>query len=200
MTSRPAVSGVETAIVMAEPERVSLWELARVFLLIGLVGFGGGMAIVALIRQICVERRRWLSDEEFAHGVALSQFLGAFAVNTTTFVGYRLRGVSGAIVAVVAFLTPGVVLIIVLAGLYFRYQELKLLQGALHGISPVVVAIILAAAVNMGRSSMKSRETWLLAASTFLAYMFLPVPTVVIIAAVALYGVAKWLVVRGNGT
>ena len=96
---------------------VSLFEISKVFLTIGIIGFGGGMAIIALIQDYCVVRRRWLELDEFSHGIAFGQILGPFAVNSAIFVGYRLRGLKGAVIAAVSFLIPSVVLVIILSAL-----------------------------------------------------------------------------------
>jgi len=194
MSTGPELSGVETGGEALVRPGVGLGELARVFFVIGLTGFGGGMAIVALIRQVCVEQRRWMSDQEFGQGLALTQFLGAFAVNTTTFVGYRVRGLAGAIVAVLAFLTPGVALIIALSAMYYRSQNAAALQNALSGIGPVVVAILLSAAFGMGRSSVRSPETALIAALAFLSLAVFSAPVLVIVGVLALYGLGRHLV------
>ncbi len=155
---RIGASGVETTEAFAPHVRPTLLELIRVFLYIGCAGFGGGMAIVAMIEDVCVRKRRWMSPEEFAHGVAFGQFLGAFAVNTTTFVGYRMLGLIGAVAAVTAFLMPGVALVIALSALYLRFQRVPAMEAALHGIGPVVVAVLLSAAYRMGRSALQVAE------------------------------------------
>lgn len=176
---------------------VSLADIAGTFLLIGTIGFGGGMAIVALIQQICVERKRWMSIDEFTHGIALGQFLGAFAVNTATFVGYRMRGIVGAAVAAVALLTPGVVLLLVVASLYFRYSHAPVLEAALRGIGPVVLAIILSAAMRMGRGRMNRPEPMIVALAACGLMVFVHAPVLAILAATAVYSTVRY---RMRGT
>jgi len=174
-------------------ERVSLWELARVFAGIGATGFGGGMAIIALMQRVCVGQCCWLSVEEFAHGVAFGQILGPFAVNAASFVGYRLRGIPGAVVAATAFMAPSAILVVILSALYFRFHHVPALQAALSGIEPVIVALILYAAIQMGGRRMQSAEAVVLAATAFVLFM-LRIPVVAILAAAAGYGVAGyWL-------
>jgi chromate transporter len=202
----PARSGVEAAEPFKPHEKPSLREIAGLFLFIGMVGFGGGMAIVALIEDTCVRKRRWMAPDEFAHGVAFGQFLGAFAVNTTTFVGYRMRGLAGAVVAVVAFLTPGTAIVIALSALYFRYQQTPALQSALHGIGPVVVAVLLSAAWRMGRPLAGARQgvvccrfdAWAsrfeplaIAVASFALLYFHSAPVLAILAGVAAYGTLR---------
>lgn len=140
----------------AEKRGTVLLGLAAVFARIGAIGFGGGMAVVALMEQELVQRRRLLKLEEFLHGVGLGQMLGSFAVNAAAFAGYRLAGLAGAVVAVVSFLAPSITLVIVLSALYFRYHAVPALQSAVTGLGPVVVALILSAAWSIGRRSLDS--------------------------------------------
>lgn len=136
---------------------VAMIDLAVLFARIGAIGFGGGMAVVALMEQELVRRRRLLALEEFLHGVGLGQMLGSFAVNAAAFAGYRLAGLAGALIAVVSFLAPSITLVIFLSALYFRYHAVPALQSAVMGLGPVVVALILAAAWSIGRRSL---DTW----------------------------------------
>jgi chromate transporter len=179
-------------------EQVSLLEIAKVFALIGITGFGGGLAIIAMIQDYCVTRRKWLTLDEFSHGVALGQILSAFAVNTSLFVGYRLRGVSGALTAACAFLAPSVTGVIILSWLYFSYHHLPSMKSALNGVSAVVVAIIVSAAWTMGKSRMKSAETYLLAAAAAALTLFTKMPIVLVLLAAAVYGLIKMLLTKGG--
>jgi len=171
--------------------RVSLLELAKVFLVIGTIGFGGGMAIVALIQDYVVTRRKWMDLDEYTHGVALGQVMGAFAVNITIFVGYRIRGLKGAIVAATTFLAPSIVLVIALTALYTRFHNVQSFQYALKGIAPVVVAIILAAAYQMGKPKVKSPESIILMVAAVLLVGVLKVQIVFVLLGAAAYALVK---------
>lgn len=133
-----------------------LLYLAAQFLKIGAIGFGGGMAVIALIERECVHRRKCIEAEEFLHGVGLGQILGPFAVNAALFIGYRVAGVLGGLVAASAFMLPSLVLVIGLSWLYFTFHTIPSLQGALAGIGPVVIALILSAAGTMGFKAIRS--------------------------------------------
>ena len=170
---------------------VPLWEIARAFLTIGTIGFGGGMAIIALIQDYCVVRRRWLELDEFSHGIAFGQILGPFAVNASIFVGYRLRGLKGAVVAAISFLIPSVTLVMILSELYIRFHHVPSLKAALNGIGPVVVALILAAAYQMGRSRIRSLEPVLLMIAAIGLMVFLKLQIIAILLIAAAYGFAK---------
>jgi chromate transporter len=165
--------------------------LAKVFLVIGTIGFGGGMAIVALIQDYVVTKRKWMDLDEYTHGVALGQVMGAFAVNITIFVGYRIRGLKGAIVAATTFLAPSIVLVIALTALYTRFHNVQSFQYALKGIAPVVVAIILAAAYQMGKPKVKSLESIILMVAAVLLVGVLKVQIVFVLLGAAAYALVK---------
>ena len=135
---------------------VSMGRLLAIFLKIGSIGFGGGMAVIALMEQEFVRKRRLIPLDEFVHGVGLGQVLGSFAVNAAVFVGYRLFGVAGALLSAGAFLVPSIALVIVLSDLYFRYHAVPALQGAVAGLPPVVIALILDAGWSIGRKVLRS--------------------------------------------
>ncbi len=165
---------------------LSLFRLALLFLKIGCLGFGGGMATIALMEQEVVRRRRLLDAEEFLHGVGLGQVLGPFAVNASTFVGYRLYGLPGALLCAGAFLTPSVLLVIGLSWLYFTYHRIPALQGAMAGLGPVVIALILGAAWSMGRKALPAWPTWAVAALALGASLLKTNPVYTLVAAGAL--------------
>jgi chromate transporter len=178
---------------------VSLLEISKVFLTIGTIGFGGGIAIIALIQDYCVVRRRWLGLDEFSHGIAFGQILGPFAVNSAIFVGYRLKGLKGAVVAALSFLIPSIVLVIILSYLYTRFHHVPSLQAALKGIGPVVVALILTAAYQMGKSRVKKLEPVILMALAVALSLFLKLQIVVILLIAAAYSLLKIRLAKTGG-
>lgn len=174
-----------------ENKKISLFEIAKVFLTIGTIGVGGWPAIVALMQKYCVEDRKWLSIDEFSHGIALGQFLGPFAVNATIFVGYRVRKFEGAMVALVAFLAPSVACVIILSALYLHFHQIPALQSALKGISPIVIALIISAAYQMGKNRFQSAEPFILMFFAIFLSAFLRVQVIAILLAALLYGFIK---------
>jgi chromate transporter len=135
---------------------ISLTRFLAVLLKIGAIGFGGGMAVIALMEDEFVRRRRLVSADEFVHGVGLGQILGSFAVNTSIFLGYRLFGAMGAVLSAGVFLAPSIALVILLSDLYFRYHALPALQGTMAGLGPVAIALIVAAGWSIGRKVIRS--------------------------------------------
>ena len=148
---------------------VSLGRLLTIFLKIGSIGFGGGMAVIALMEQEFVRKRRLIPLDEFVHSVGLGQVLGSFAVNVAIFIGYRLFGVAGALLSAGAFLVPSITLVIILSDLYFRYHAVPALQGAVAGLAPVVIALILNAGWSIGRRVLRSWPAMVIAAGALAA-------------------------------
>ena len=148
---------------------VSLGRLLAIFLKIGSIGFGGGMAVIALMELEFVRKRRLIPLDQFVHGVGLGQVLGSFAVNVAIFIGYRLFGVAGALLSAAAFLVPSITLVIILSDLYFRYHAVPALQSAVTGLAPVVIALILNAGWSIARNVLRSWPAALIAAGALAA-------------------------------
>jgi chromate transporter len=166
---------------------VSLPEIFMTFATIGLTGFGGGMAIVAMVERVCVREKKWISAEEFLHGLAFSQILGPFSLNVCTFTGHHLRGIRGGIIAATGFILPSFLLVTLLSWIYFTYNKLPQLQAALKGTNPVIIGLIVVVAIDMGRKQIKGGTGVLMALVAFGASVFLKLN-----AAWILLGAALW--------
>src|ERR1039458_543031 len=153
----------------SESKHVSLLRLLAAFLKIGSIGFGGGMAVIALMEREFVQKRKLLTGEEFLHGVGLGQILGSFAVNAAFFIGYRLFGLAGGILSASAFLMPSLALVTALSHFYFMYHSMPALQGAVAGLGPVVIALILDAAWSLGRQVLRSPAAICIAGAALVA-------------------------------
>lgn len=151
----------------ASVKQVTLTEIFLTFAKIGLTGFGGGMAIVALTERICVREKEWITSEEFLHGLAFGQILGPFSLNVCTFTGHHLRGIRGGITAAVGFILPSFLLMSLLSWIYFTYHKLPQLQAALKGTNPVIIGLIVVVAIDMGRKQIKGANSILMALVAF---------------------------------
>jgi len=175
-------------------ERISrtatLGGLFLSFLKIGLVGFGGGIAVLAQIRALTVLKRRWLTDSEFAEAVALSQSLpGTSAGNSVTYIGVRLRGWRGAAVAMSGFILPSMLIMIGMAIVYKHVRTFSGTQQFFHGLNGAVVALILVTAWRMGKNILTKRWQWLLAIGAFLAVAILDATVLEVVFAAGLVGI-----------
>jgi chromate transporter len=151
---------------------LSLLSMLALFFKIGAIGFGGGMAVIAIMEREFVQKRRQLPTEEFLHAVGLAEILGSFAPNAAFFLGYRRYGLAGALACVAAFLLPSITIVIFLSFLYSRYHAIPALQGVLVGLGPVVIALILAAAWSMARKALTNWPTVMFAVAGAVAGAF----------------------------
>lgn len=125
-------------------------ELYWVFFQIGLFSVGGGYAAMPLIQSLVVDGRAWLTVGEFTNLMTIAEMTpGPIAVNSATFVGMRLFGLPGALVATMGCITPSLVLVTLLAHLYTRFRSGKTMQNVLSSLRPVVVALIASAALSI---------------------------------------------------
>jgi chromate transporter len=175
-------------------ERISrtatLGGLFLSFLKIGLVGFGGGVAVLAQIRTLTVRKRHWLTDSEFAEAVALAQSLpGTSAGNSVTYIGVRLRGWRGAAVAMGGFILPSMLIMIALAIMYKHVHNLSGSERFFHGLNGAVVALILVTAWRMGKNILTERWQWFLAVAAFLAVAILDATVLEVVFAAGLIGI-----------
>ena len=137
------------------------FQLFLSFLQIGLFSIGGGYAAMPLIQAQVVTAHNWLTMEEFSHLVTISQMTpGPIAINGATFVGMQIAGLPGALAATLGCVLPSVVLVSVLAWVYYRYKTLSLLQRVLGCLRPAVVALIAAAGVSIFLEVMDGTSAW----------------------------------------
>ena len=125
-------------------------ELFWSFFQVGLFSFGGGYAAMPLIQAQVVDKFGWLSLSEFTDVITISQMTpGPIAINSATFVGMRIAGIPGALVATIGCVLPSSCVAILLARLYLKYRNLDLIHGALSGLRPAVVALIASAGITI---------------------------------------------------
>lgn len=175
-------------------ERISrtatLGGLFLSFLKIGIVGFGGGVAVLAQIRALTVRKRGWITDSEFAEAVALAQSLpGTSAGNSVSYIGLRLRGWRGAVVAMSGFILPSMLIMIALAILYKHVHNFTGSEQFFHGLNGAVVALILVTAWRMGKNILTRRWQWGLAVLGFLAVAVLEATVLEVVFASGLIGI-----------
>lgn len=143
---------------------ISLWTLFTLFLRIGSTAFGGFMALIAVVQNHVVERRKLLTLEEMLDGVSLATVLpGPVAVNTVAYVGHRLRGIPGALACTIGVILPSFLLMLALSVAYFTWGQLPVVSKLFMGFMPAVTAIILVAAWNMGRKAIQGTSEVLIA-------------------------------------
>ncbi|QZY53976.1 chromate transporter [Crassaminicella profunda] len=135
-------------------------ELMRMFFIfvkIGTFTLGGGYAMIPLIQEEIVEKNKWIEENEFIDIIALAQTIpGALAINTSTYIGYRLFGLKGALLGCIGTMLPSVVIIMIVAAFFTQFQNNMWVESIFRGIRPAVVALIVAAVMKLGKTLPKS--------------------------------------------
>ena len=183
---------------MSAPPAISLPSLFWMFFRIAGTSFGGFMAMISVVENVVVERKKLLTHQELLDGISLASMLpGPVAVNVCTYVGYRLCGKVGALVAAAAAILPAFVLIVALSAAYFRWGQLPIVNKLFMGFIPAVTAVIVAAAWSMSRKSLSGPREAAIAIAAFAALLGIGgfYSTLLIIVGA---GVIGWLLFRNE--
>lgn len=136
------------------------WELLWSFLKIGLFSFGGGYGILPVIQQQVVTQNHWLTMKEFTDVVTISQMTpGPIALNAATFVGTKVAGPMGAIIATAGCSLPTALLALIVGHYYYKYRDMSLVKGVFEGLRPAVVSLIATAGLSILFLSLFNTET-----------------------------------------
>lgn len=167
-----------------------LLELYISFFRIGGLTFGGGLAMLPMLKREVVESRSWCTEEEILDMYAIGQCTpGIIAVNTATYVGYRQAGLVGGVSATLGIISPSIVIICLVASILQNFIHLPVVLHALAGIRLIVCALMVNTVVTMAKKGITDKPGILLFAAAFLLACFSPVPTAVIIILAAAAGV-----------
>ena len=149
-------------------QRVPIRDLARYFLRLGLVGFGGPVALVGQMERELVADRKWLTKEEMREGIAVCQSLpGPLAIQVGIWISYIRGGFWGAWAGGWSFILPHFVIVAVLGALYVYFGGLSPVKAIFYGVSPAVIALILHSCYRLTKLGMKDWLEWALAAAAF---------------------------------
>jgi chromate transporter len=167
-------------------------EAARFWLRLGFVSFGGPAGQIAILHREVVERRRWLGERDFTDALNFCMLLpGPEALQLAIYLGWRLHGIRGGLVAGLGFIGPAIVLLLGLSWLYARFGSLPAATGVLLGLKAAVLALVLQALLRIGRRALGSRLHVALAIAAFVALEWLRVPFPAIVLAAGLVGLAS---------
>ena len=149
-------------------QRIPIRELVRYYLRLGLLGFGGPVALVGQMEREMVGERRWLSKEEMREGIAVCQSLpGPLAIQVGIWISYLRGGFWGAWAGGWAFILPNFVIVSALSALYVHWGGLSAVKAIFYGVSPAVIALILHSCYRLTKLGMKDWLEWALAAAAF---------------------------------
>jgi chromate transporter len=166
-----------------------LFQLFLVFAKIGAFTLGGGYAMVPIIQSEVVDKRKWIEKDEFIDILAVSQSTpGALAVNMSTFIGFKLRGITGAAFATLGCVMPSFVSIILIAVFFTAIMGEKIVQQAFMGIRPAVAALITFSVYKIGKSSKIKLWWYAVTVLAFVSNLFLKQDPILIIISSGLIG------------
>jgi len=167
-----------------------LWNLFVTFCRIGAFTFGGGYAMLPMIQKEIVEKNKWATDEEIMDYFAIGQCTpGIIAVNTATFIGFKHKGIVGAVVATAGIVFPSVVIISTIAMFFKEFQNLTIVKHAFGGIRVAVAALIANTIFKLLKTSVKDWLGALIASVSFISVALLNVSPIFAVVVSAALGI-----------
>jgi len=172
-------------------------ELFLVFFRIGAFTFGGGYAMIPLIQKEVVENKKWTTDEDILEIIAIAESTpGPIAINSATFIGYRVSGFFGAMFATFGVVLPSFIIILLISYLLRGFGEIKAVKYAFWGIRAGVLALLLKAWWTMYKKCPKNIVAYLIAALSFVAVAIFDIGVLYVIIGCALVGLISSLVAK----
>jgi chromate transporter len=169
----------------------SFAEAARFWARLGCISFGGPAGQIAIMHREVVERRGWLGEREFTGALNFCMVLpGPEALQLAIYLGWKLHGIRGGLVAGLGFIVPAIVLLLALSWLYAVFGSVPAVAGVMFGLKAAVLALVLQALLRLGRRALQGPLHVVLAATAFLALELLRVPFPLIVLAAGLAGLA----------
>lgn len=144
-----------------------LWNLYIAFTRASNLGFGGGPALIPLVKAEAVDRYQWLDKQEFADSLAICNALpGPIATKMAAYIGYKIAGWLGALVAIIGTVAPTVIIVVLLGSLIMKYSNSPELKAMLEAVRPVVVVLVAETAYDLGKKSFPTGSSWGIAVVT----------------------------------
>lgn len=167
-----------------------LLELYCTFFRIGGLTFGGGMAMLPMLKREIVEKYGWATEEELLDIYAIGQCTpGVIAVNTSTYIGYQQGKLVGSIFATLGMISPSLIIISLIASILKEFMALPIVLHALAGIRIIVCALMLNTVFSLMKSGIKDKLGVLLFLFGFLLATFTPIPTILLVVCAAVIGI-----------
>lgn len=167
------------------------WELFSSFARVGALTFGGGYAMIPLLEREIVKRRHWAEEEELMDYYAVSQCTpGIIAVNVATFVGYKVGGPLGGVIATLGVVTPSLLIILLIASVLTNFADLPAVKSAFAGIRVCVCVLIFNAVLKLWKKAVVDKGSLILFLAVFLLSLFLNASPVLMVLLCAAAGIA----------
>jgi chromate transporter len=175
----------------------TLWNLFLTFFKIGAFTFGGGLAMMPIMRREVVDQKHWVNNDDIFKILTISESTpGVFAVNSATFIGYRIAGFKGSLIATLGVVLPSFLLISLLSLFIIEFQEIKLVGYAFEGIQAGVAILILGAGLRLARRIRFTRFVTIVFVLALLATIFTSVSPIYLLLFGALLGIVYSMVIN----
>jgi chromate transporter len=181
----------------------SLGEATGVWLKLGVLGFGGPAAQIAMMHRIVVDEKHWIDEVRFLHALNYCMLLpGPEAHQLAIYLGWMLHGARGGIIAGILFVVPGAVVMLALTILYVSFRDVAIIDGLLFGLKAAVLAIVIEAVLRVGRRALAGKGRLAAAAVAFIAIFLFAVPFPLIVAGAGIIGAlsCRWSDIAGRTT
>ena len=167
----------------------TLWQVFASFFRIGAFTFGGGYAMIPLIQNEAVEKRKWVTDDDILEVIAIAESTpGPIAINSATFIGYRAAGILGSVCATLGVVLPSFVIILVISFVLKEFQDLKPVQYAFMGIRAGVLALLCKSLWSMFKKSPKGWAAYIVMAASFILTAIFDFNVIIVIIGCAVFG------------
>ena len=171
---------------MSEP---SLSELTHTFAKVGFLSFGGPAAQIALMHRIILDEKRWVGEADYLRALSFCMLLpGPEAMQLATWIGWRLHGVKGGLIAGGLFVLPGAFVVLGLSLIYAAFGQVPIIAALFTGVQAAVIAIVVEALLRVSKRALKSREAHVIAVAAFAGLFVFKLPFPLIILAAATWG------------
>ena len=152
---------------------MTISELTRVFLRIGLLSFGGPAAQIALMHREIVDDRKWVTEQEYLSALSFCMLLpGPEAMQLATWIGWRKHGTLGGLIAGGLFVLPGAIVVLALSMTYAAWGQVPVVAALFTGVQAAVLAVVIEALLRVSKRALKSQTNWIIAIAAFCAPVF----------------------------
>lgn len=166
-----------------------LLELFISFFKIGLITFGGGLAMLSILQREVVQNKKWATDEEIVNYYAIGQCTpGIIAINTATFIGYKQKGISGAIFATAGMVFPSLIIILFIASFISNFTKLETVQHIFSGIRVAVAALVTSAVIKLWKAGIKDKFGRIIFILTLFVCLIFKISTILVILSAIILG------------
>jgi chromate transporter len=166
---------------------------------VGAVTFGGGYAMIPILEREIVKKKNWVTEEELLDYYAISQCTpGVIAVNAATFVGYKMKGVLGAILATLGVITPSIIIITIIANMLSIFSDNKYVESAFRGISIAVCALVFTTVIGLIKKNIKNLFSVIVAVGAFVAIGILDLSPIIVVVSVLAASLIRFKIISAR--